>query len=49
VLAHLVLATDAELPDGIPTFEQAAAILRRDDTPVVTSQPSTSPAPFADF
>ncbi len=28
VLAHAVLATDAELPDGLPTFEQVAAASR---------------------
>jgi DNA invertase Pin-like site-specific DNA recombinase len=27
VLAHCVLATDAELPDGLPTFDQATSIL----------------------
>lgn len=27
VLAHAVIATDAELPDGIPSFEQAVAML----------------------
>lgn len=34
VLAHAVLATDAELPDGLPTFEQAAILLRGGDIPV---------------
>lgn len=27
ILAHAVLATDAELPDGLPTFQQAAVLL----------------------
>ncbi len=46
VLAHAVLATDAELPDGLPTFHQAAALLRREDTPVLsTVAGTTSPSP----
>jgi DNA invertase Pin-like site-specific DNA recombinase len=46
VLAHAVLAADAELPDGIPTFQQAIAMLKTQDGKTQdTRQDPPSPAP----
>jgi hypothetical protein len=41
VLAHAVLATDAELPDGLPPFHVAAAILNNPTQSEIQNQKST--------
>jgi DNA invertase Pin-like site-specific DNA recombinase len=46
VLAHAVVAADAELPDGIPTFQQAIAMLASPQVNPVNTVPESILADF---